>query len=378
MAIPSVVQGLIKTEGGKVFKFESSKGSAWLESASSLRYEPTGANKPYTVRKEAGKGGDYWYGYRKVAGKLHKKYIGKTSELSTAKLEEIAEAVNTSPQPRVTDRVTEVAVMVKDKRLSTLEAQIEALQDAVKALQDELLGKSDGLSDSSEVLKLDTAVTDNQLHTDLGNLRAENELLKADYAKLLESSPEDLEFLKRLFAKKDSLIPSDLWQEIEKLKERNRQVHLKIGAERRESIEKISELEHRVENLIGRNQEKQVKLDEFAVTDDELQIKIGNLKSANETLKADYAELLESSTHITNELREEVQRLRSQLETEGASRKDIEAELFELKQNSAPTATLLEKLTPDAATILSQLRAKRKKSPVLLADIEAILEIVES
>ncbi len=31
----------------------------------------------------------------------------------------------------------------------------------------------------------------------------------------------------------------------------------------------------------------------------------------------------------------------------------------------------------DAATILSQLRAKRKKSPVSLADIEAILEIIE-
>jgi hypothetical protein len=30
-----------------------------------------------------------------VAGKLHKKYIGKSSELSTAKLEEIAEALNT-------------------------------------------------------------------------------------------------------------------------------------------------------------------------------------------------------------------------------------------------------------------------------------------
>jgi hypothetical protein len=30
-----------------------------------------------------------------------------------------------------------------------------------------------------------------------------------------------------------------------------------------------------------------------------------------------------------------------------------------------------------AATILSQLRAKRKKSPVTLADIEAILEMIE-
>ena len=72
-----------------------------------------------------------------------------------------------------------------------------------------------------------------------------------------------------------------------------------------------------------------------------------------------------------------MQELRSQLETERASREEIEAELCELKQNFAPAATLSEKLTSDAATILSQLRAKRKKSPVSLADIGAILEIIE-
>jgi len=73
----------------------------------------------------------------------------------------------------------------------------------------------------------------------------------------------------------------------------------------------------------------------------------------------------------------QVTELRSQLETKRASRGEIEAELSELKQNSAPAATLSEKLTPDAATVLSQLRARRKKSPVSLADIEAILEIME-
>jgi hypothetical protein len=52
--------------------------------------------------------------------------------------------------------------------------------------------------------------------------------------------------------------------------------------------------------------------------------------------------------------------LRSQLETERADRKEIEAELCELKQNSAPAATLFEKLTPDAAIILSPLRAREK------------------
>ena len=76
-------------------------------------------------------------------------------------------------------------------------------------------------------------------------------------------------------------------------------------------------------------------------------------------------------------LKQELVELRSQLETERADREEIEAELSELKQNSAPAATVSEKLTPDAAIILSQLRAKRKKSPVLLTDIEAILEILE-
>jgi hypothetical protein len=48
-------------------------------------------------------------------------------------------------------------------------------------------------------------------------------------------------------------------------------------------------------------------------------------------------------------------RVGSQVETERASRSELEAELSELKQNSAPTATVSEKLAPDGATILSQL-----------------------
>jgi phenylalanyl-tRNA synthetase alpha subunit len=114
------------------------------------------------------------------------------------------------------------------------------------------------------------------------------------------------------------------------------------------------------------------------VTDSKLQTELGNLKTENEILKADYAKLLESSTHVTNKLRQEVQELRSQLETERVDREEIEAEFSELKQISAPAATLSEKLTPDAATILSQLRARRKKSKTDLVDLEAILEILES
>ena len=278
MAIPSVVQGTIETEDGKVIELDSPKGSTWLESIGSFRFEPSGANKPYTVRKESGKGGDYWYGYRKVAGKLHKKYIGKSSELSTPKLEEIAEALNTSPLPRVTGKVTEVTEInqqrVTDRvtdaratdRLTALELQVQALQESLEALRSELPGKLKS-GDSSELPNPDTEVADGELH-----------------------------------------------------------------------------------------------------------IKLGNLEAENEKLKTDYAALLNSSTHVTNKLREEVQELRSQLATERASWEEVEAELSDLKQKSATAGKDL----PDAADLLNQLKkAKGKKSSASLADVEAILEMIE-
>ena len=117
------------------------------------------------------------------------------------------------------------------------------------------------------------------------------------------------------------------------------------------------------------------------VTDSELQIELGNLKAENETLKADYAKLLESRTHVINKLWQE---LRSQLETERASREEIEAELSDLKGKLAAALEQNEKLTPIAigaefpepADLLNQLKAKRKKSSASLADLEKILEIL--
>jgi hypothetical protein len=75
---------------------------------------------------------------------------------------------------------------------------------------------------------------------------------------------------------------------------------------------------------------------------------------------------------------QELASLRSQLETERADGERIGAELSELKRNFAPVAEHSQKLTPDAATILSQLRAKRKKSTATLGDVEKILEILEA
>ena len=125
MAIPSVVQGGTVEFAGKVFEVDSPRGLMWLESVASFRYVPTGAIKPYTVRKEAKKGGDYWYGYRKVAGKLHKKYIGKSSELSTAKLEEIAEALNTPQQRELRKKLPAQLPKLQKSTTSELQTRLQ-------------------------------------------------------------------------------------------------------------------------------------------------------------------------------------------------------------------------------------------------------------
>jgi len=54
---------------------------------------------------------------------------------------------------------------------------------------------------------------------------------------------------------------------------------------------------------------------------------------------------------------------------------NLRSELADLKQKSAPIAIAVE--FPEPAMILSQLRARRKKSKADLADIEAVLELLD-
>ena len=135
-------------------------------------------------------------------------------------------------------------------------------------------------------------------------------------------------------------------------------------------------------------------------------------------MKADRAKLLESSTVVTNKLREElaentryyvgrlneagatigifkdklaaaqvkkqrlhndldssqaqVAELRLQLQKERAPREEIETKISNLKQKSATASEL-----PEAADLLNQLKTRRKKFTASLADIEAILEMIK-
>ncbi len=64
---------------------------AWLESISAFSFQ--GQQGHLTVRKEARPRGDqYWYAYRRVGPRMMKKYLGRSTTLTLARLEEIAAA----------------------------------------------------------------------------------------------------------------------------------------------------------------------------------------------------------------------------------------------------------------------------------------------
>ena len=240
MAIPSVVQGLIETEDGKVFELDSPKGAAWVEAIGSFRFEPAGDSKAYTVRREPS---GYWYGCRKVAGKVRKKYIGKTSEVSTAKLEEIAAALEVPPVQGINKVVEEVAQVaqvaqvaeVTQDRLTVLELEVANLRKALEALQEALPGKLES-GDSTELPKVADEVADEvaeKLQNELGNLKTENENLRRS----LENSD-------RLVSKKN--------QEISELNSRLAAANQKISDLDEESSERFNELKRQdveIENL---------------------------------------------------------------------------------------------------------------------------------
>lgn len=75
---------------------ESQEGFAWLEHIPSFAFE--GREGRFTARRETKQRGEsYWIAYQRCGGKLQKKYLGKTCDLSAEKLEEAAKSITARP-----------------------------------------------------------------------------------------------------------------------------------------------------------------------------------------------------------------------------------------------------------------------------------------
>jgi chromosome segregation ATPase len=90
------------------------------------------------------------------------------------------------------------------------------------------------------------------------------------------------------------------------------------------------------------------------------------LKEERDEARADYALLLESSTAVADNLREDIRQLRSQQEAERADRAQLETQLAELQ---AQLATLTADRAASQAELRSQLAAERTSRQQLQTEL---------
>lgn len=95
------------------------------------------------------------------------------------------------------------------------------------------------------------------------------------------------------------------------------------------------------------------------------------LKEERDEARADYAKLLESSTAVADNLREDIRQLRSQLEAERADRAQLETQLAELQ---AQLATQTADRAASQAELRSQLAAERTDRQQLQTELGSTRE----
>jgi chromosome segregation ATPase len=234
---------------------------------------------------------------------------------------------------------------------------MQALRESLEALRSELLGKPEGLSNFSE-LPNPYEVTDSELQIELGNLKTElsnlateNEKLRVDYDALLKSS---------------TVVTNKLREEVQ-------EVRTQLKAERADRQEVEAELAD-LAQLKKQNKEHAHELHR-----EENSMKLEKVRWQRELSEA-RAELADAKATMLNQ-GDKIRELERgySLQPNPAERRlrleigILQAELSELKQKSAAASKDL----PEAAEILNQLKAHRKKSSATLADVEKILEILE-
>jgi LuxR family maltose regulon positive regulatory protein len=65
----------------------------WLETADAFSYRPPRSIYALTLRKEKRRYHWYWYAYTKVDSKLHNAYVGRTADLTTARLQQVMQTL---------------------------------------------------------------------------------------------------------------------------------------------------------------------------------------------------------------------------------------------------------------------------------------------
>lgn len=98
-SIPNVLGNLLELPNGNMVEVDCPSWFSWLDNPDFRSFRFEDGISPYTCRKEKVKGNDgYWYGYQRVNGKVTKRYIGRSVDLSHDKLKEISTRFEALPK----------------------------------------------------------------------------------------------------------------------------------------------------------------------------------------------------------------------------------------------------------------------------------------
>lgn len=141
----------LEIQDGKMLALGNPKSLEWLEAPENRSFRflcGCAGEQSFTARKETSKRGqgDYWYGYRKIQGKLHKRYIGKSEDITRLRLQEVAIALET-PVSKESNSKSYINNYVTDDSKRALpsylncyvtESQLEDCKQHCEALEAEL------------------------------------------------------------------------------------------------------------------------------------------------------------------------------------------------------------------------------------------------
>ncbi|KAB8140609.1 hypothetical protein F8S13_22935 [Chloroflexia bacterium SDU3-3] len=108
----------------------------WLESAQHFSYRDAGGS--FTARHEERAGGRYWYAYRRSQGRLRKRYLGRSQDLSPQHMRTVAAALSAStatapPMPESAIIHTRLAIPQPPQALLPRPALIQQLTAALRS-----------------------------------------------------------------------------------------------------------------------------------------------------------------------------------------------------------------------------------------------------
>lgn len=222
------------------------------------------------------------------------------------------------------------------------------------------------MSDSPELLKPIaevTEVTENELQIELGNLKVENENLRQELEVLKQELAENTRYYTARLNEAGATVGT-FKDKLEAAQAKNQRLQNNLGnlqAEREELAQLKKEAKEAAAEV--HREGNAIKVERIR-WQRELSDARAELADAKATILNQGNKIRELERGYTLKPNPAERRLRLEIG-------ELQAQLSELKQKSATASEL-----PEAAEILNQLKAHRKKSSATLADIEKILEII--